>query len=312
MMDADPDMAQGVHKSHVAVVVLTHNGRENTLTCLDSLAHASWSPLTVVLVDNGSRDATTEAVRDRYPTVSLIREEENVGFASGCNVGIRHALDLNADYVLLLNNDTTLASNAIALCVDVAQRHTDAGAVCPLIYFAQPTNLIWYAGATFDPARARSGRMLGYRELDCGQFVAVEETARATGAAMLIPRGALERVGLLDADLFFLYEDVDWSLRARRAGYRLYLAPRAKVWHRVSASAGGEHSPKIAYYDTRNHILVCRRYSSSRGLVALTRELAVVALHLAAARRSTHPLAYMRSVIDGWWDVRRGRLGPRP
>lgn len=296
---------------HVAVVVLAHNGLEDTLGCLASLAFTRWDALTIILVDNGSWDRTAEVVRTCHPTVSLIQQEKNVGFAEGNNIGIRRALDLGADYVFLLNNDTTIAADAIARCIEVAQLHPDTGAVCPLIYFAEPPNLIWYAGATFDPHRAHSGRMLGYREVDSGQFESVRETAWATGAAVLVPRRVLEQVGLLDTELFFLYEDVDWSLRARHAGYRIYVVPQAKVWHRVSASAGGEHSSKIAYYDTRNHTVICKRHAPLIGLKALRRVGGILAVHLAGARRATRPLPYLRAVLEGWSDGRRGRMGPQ-
>ncbi len=89
-------------------------------------------------------------MRRCYPTISLIQQEKNVGFAEGNNIGIRRALELGADYVFLLNNDTTIAVDAIARCIEVAQLRPDTGAVCPLIYFAEPPNSIWYAGATFD------------------------------------------------------------------------------------------------------------------------------------------------------------------
>jgi GT2 family glycosyltransferase len=117
---------------------------------------------------------------------------------------------------------------------------------------------------------------------------------------------------MLDPALFFLYEDVDWSLRARALGLRLYLVPEAKVWHRVSATAGGEHSPLIAYYDTRNHIIVCRRHAPLHGLSAMVREAGILAVHLAGARRAASRSAYVSAVLRGWRDGRKGRVGPRP
>jgi GT2 family glycosyltransferase len=296
---------------HVAVIILAHGGRKDTLDCLASVARANGGGLRVIVVDNGSRDGTAEAVSASFPDAHVMRQECNLGFAGGNNVGIQEALALGADYVFLLNNDTTIATDAITRCVEAAQRHPDAGALCPLIHFAEPPELIWYAGAVFDPRRAHSGRMIGYRERDSGQFTGTRETDRATGAAVLIPRQALETVGLLDAGLFFLYEDVDWSLRARRAGHRIYLVPDAKVWHRVSATAGGEHSPLIAYYDTRNHITVCRRHAPLRGPSELRRELGILAVHLAGTRRTRQRLRYLQAVLRGWRDARAGRTGAR-
>jgi GT2 family glycosyltransferase len=297
---------------HVAAVVLTHNGREDTLRCLASLAESAWPWLTVIVVDNASEDGTLDAVAERYPDVQKLRQERNVGFAEGNNAGIRHAIALGCDYVLLLNNDTIVEAHAVGACVEVAQRYPDCGAACPLIQFADPSNLIWYGGAVFDPRKAHSGRMVGYREQNLGQFKDAQTTERAVGAAVLIPRPVLQEVGLLDDRLFFLYEDVDWSLRARCAGYQIYLVPEARVLHRVSASSGGEHSAHNAYYDTRNHMVVCRRHAPLRGIASFRREIGILGVHIAGARRAQRRRAYVGAVLRGWRDGRRERLGPCP
>jgi GT2 family glycosyltransferase len=200
-----PSQGSIVRDPHVAVVVLAHNGRDDTIDCFASLERARVSPLTLILVDNASRDGTVEAVSNHYPSVRIMRQQRNLGFAEGNNVGIRQALELGADYVFLLNNDATIAPDALDRCVAAAQRLPDVGAACPLIYFAEPPTVVWYAGATFDPRRAHSGRMLGYRESDDGQFAGMRETDRVAGAAVLFPRRALEQVGMLDPALFFLY-----------------------------------------------------------------------------------------------------------
>jgi GT2 family glycosyltransferase len=307
-----PSQESPVSDPHVAVVVLAHNGRKDTMDCFASLERCDRRSATLILVDNASRDGTVEAVSERYPSVHILKQDDNLGFAEGNNVGIRHALELGADYVFLLNNDATVAADSLDRCVAAAEQLPDAGATCPLVYFAEPPTLVWYAGATFDPRRAHSGRMLGYRETDRGQFAATAETDRVAGAAVLFPRRALELVGMLDPALFFLYEDVDWSLRARALGLRLYVVPEAKAWHRVSATAGREHSALIAYYDTRNHLAVCRRHAPMRGVSAVIRELGILAVHVAGARRAQNPCAYLSAVLQGWRDGRYGRLGPRP
>jgi GT2 family glycosyltransferase len=307
-----PTQESPARDPHVVVVVLAHNGREDTMDCFASLERMRRRDATLILVDNASRDGTVEAVSDQYPAVRILRQESNLGFAEGNNIGIRHALELGADYVFLLNNDATIAADALDRCIAVAERLPDAGAICPLIYFAEPPTLVWYAGATFDARRAHSGRVLGYREIDHGQFADTGETDRVAGAAVLFPRRALERVGMLDTALFFLYEDVDWSLRARRLGLRIYFVPQAKVWHRVSATAGGEHSALIAYYDTRNHLAVCRRHAPMRGISAAIREMGILGVHFAGARRARHPWAYLSAALRGWRDGRHGRLGPHP
>jgi hypothetical protein len=128
---------------------------------------------------------------------------------------------------------------------------------------------------------------------------------------MLVRRSALEQVGLLDGDLFLQVEDVEWSLRMRRAGWRIFCVPRAKVWHRVSVSTGGEHAPATAYYEVRNTLTVCDRYAPRGPIGSLRRAAVVLAVAVVHARRGRRPVANVRAALAGWRDYRDGRLGPR-
>jgi hypothetical protein len=292
---------------HVAVVVLCFNARRDTLACLESLERLRWKRLTMVVVDNGSTDGTSDAVRQRFPAATLVRRPENLGFAEGNNVGLRAAFDAGADYALLLNNDTIADERLVTALVAEAEARPDAGALCPMIYYLDPPDRIWYAGARFDPRRVHNGRHTGYGDRDEGQYHVTREIGRATGAAMLVPRGVVEEVGYLDGRLFLQVEDVEWSLRMRAAGYRILFVPAGKVWHRVSVATGGEHAPDSAYYEMRNTLEVCSRHAPLGPL----REGAMLALHLAHARRAPRPIQNLRAVLEGWRDYRTGRLGPR-
>ena len=302
-----PERAQ----PHVAVVVLSWNGREDTLECLASLERVRWDELTVIVVDNGSTDGTLDAVREAFPTAVVIRSDENLGFAEGNNLGIGAALAAGADHVLVLNNDTVADEGLIEALVTEARRRPDAGALCPLIRYVDPPDRIWYAGARFDPRRTHNGSHTGYGERDTGQYHAVREIGRATGAAMLVPRAVIEDVGMFDGDLFIQVEDVDWSLRMRAAGYRILFVPTAVLWHHVAMTSGGEHGPNTAYYEMRNTLVVCARHAPLRGLPRLRRELGVVGVHLLHARLAPRPLANARAVLEGWRDFHAGRLGPQ-
>jgi GT2 family glycosyltransferase len=295
----------------VATIVLSWNGRDNTLACLRSLAAVDWPNQTTIVVDNGSSDGTVAAVRSEFPDVTVIATGRNLGFAAGNNVGLRAGVDRDADYLLLLNNDTVVHPHLLRELVAEAERRPDAGAFCPLIYYADPADRIWYAGARFDPRRGHNGCHTGYGERDTGQYDAVREIGRGTGAAMLVRRSALEQVGYLDGDLFLQVEDVEWSVRMRRAGWRIFFVPAAKVWHRVSSATGGEHAPATAYYEVRNTLAVCDRYAPRRGLRAMRRAAVVLIVAIVHARRARNPAVNIRSAIAGWRDYRDGRLGPR-
>jgi GT2 family glycosyltransferase len=177
--------------------------------------------------------------------------------------------------------------------------------------FYDPPDLVWFAGASFDPKAGYNGRQRGYRERDDGRFDALVETERACGAAMLVPRAVFEQVGLFDADLFAYAEDTDWSLRAREAGYRIYVVPRGRVWHKVSVASGGESSPATLYYDTRNTIEVCERHAPLGALAGARRRALIVAAHLAQALRSSRRREGLAAVLEGYRDQRAGRLGQR-
>jgi GT2 family glycosyltransferase len=301
----------GAETPHVAVVVLCWNGREDTLACLASLERMAWSRLSLIAVDNGSTDGTVEAIAAAFPEVAVIRSEENLGFAEGNNLGLRAAIDGGADYVLILNNDTIADALLIEALVSEAQRRPDAGALCPLIRYVDPPDLIWYAGARFDPRAVHNGRHTGYGERDAGQYHAVREIGRATGAAMLVSRRVVEEVGYLDPELFLQVEDVEWSLRMRGAGYRILFVPAGQVWHHVSVASGGERAPDTAYYEIRNTLAVCARHAPLPWPAHTRRELGVLAVHMFHARLAPRRLDNARAVLEGWRDYRAGRLGPR-
>ncbi len=303
-------MHAGGPGENVAAVILSYNGRDDTLVCLESLGRSEWDCATTIVVDNGSTDGTAAAVREAEPDAEVLETGRNLGFAEGNNVGIRRALDLGADYVLLLNNDTVVAPDAIGLLMDEARRRPRAGALCPLILFADPPGTIWYAGARHDPRKWHNGRQTGYGEPETGQFAAPEQTGRLSGAGVLLPRATLEDVGLMDADLFLHVEDTEWSLRMSREGWQIWLVPAARVTHMVSHATGGEHSPTIAYYAARNTMEVGDLYAGGGWLRRTVRHSGTLAVHLVHARRAPDPLACARAVLAGWRDHRNGLLGP--
>jgi GT2 family glycosyltransferase len=298
---------------HVSVVVLTWNGLEDTLSCLDSLRASTWPELDVIVVDNASADGTEQAVALRHPEVTLVQTGSNLGFAGGNNAGIRVALDHGADAVFVLNNDTCVPAYAVERLVRALDDDPMAGACSPVIHYANDPGRWWFAGSPYDPRRARAGRASEYER--GGQLprkpVRID---RAAGAAMVVRAEVIRAVGAFAEELFYLYEDVDWSLRIRAVGWHILLVPDADVAHKVAASQGGmPHTPTTAYYGTRNDLLTGQRHGDARGARALWRELACVAVHLAGGRHAApgQRARYLSSVLGGWRDFRAGRLGAR-
>ena len=290
----------------VVAVVLSWNGREDTLACLESLRGVE-----TIVVDNGSSDGSPDAVAERYPDVELVRAGVNLGFAAGNNVGIRRALDRGADWVVLVNNDATVVAGLVPALEAAAARHRDAGVLAGKVYLADPPDVLWYAGGSFEPRVGYSGRVRGAGRRDDGSFDEERDVDWATGALLAVSRDAIERVGLLDEELFAYMEDVDWCLRIRDAGLRVVFVPTLKAWHRVSASTGGAASTTSLYYHCRNTLAVCeRRRPLGRGHTGVRRAI-VVGTHLLQTLRHPARGRAAWAVLRAWRDYRRGRMGRR-
>jgi GT2 family glycosyltransferase len=298
-------------RPHVALVVLSWNGRRDLEESLPSLAEVDYEPLTTIVVDNGSTDGTVGFLEERFPDVEIVALEQNMGFCAGMNAGARRATELGAEQLLFLNNDIEVDPHFVAALVDEAGRRPDAAALLPKIYLADPPDRIWYFGAKLDPRKGYQGAHVGFNEVDEGQFSEVTETERACGAAMLVPRRIFEEVGEFDEELFLYADDTDWSLRARHAGYRLLVVPESRIWHRVSSANEGEGSPKTLYYSTRNTLHVLERHAPLGPLGTWRRRLVVVLAHAAQAVRLPRRREALSAILAGWRDFRRGRYGPR-
>jgi GT2 family glycosyltransferase len=288
---------------NLEAVVLNWNGGTDTLAAL-----ASLRGVPAICVDNGSSDGSDAAVAERFPDVELIRTGANLGYAGGNNVGIRRALERGADWVLLLNSDAVAEPGLAEALAGAAAARPDAGLLACKVLFAEGET-VQYAGARFRAWLGWSGRQAGHGRPD--EPGAGGDVERADGAAMAVSRAAVERAGLLDEELFAYVEDVDWSLRIRRAGLAVVYVPEARVRHAGSGATGGRASTTNLYYDTRNTIAVCERHRPlPPGLRGLRRAV-VVAAHLAQAAAHPDRPAAVRAVLAGWRDARAGRLGQR-
>jgi hypothetical protein len=260
----------------------------------------------LLLVDNGSSDGTPEAVASEIRGVQIIVNEKNLGFAAGCNVGLRYAMERGADQVLLLNNDTEVDPGALDYLMDLSA--PDVGMIAPKIYYAEAPNQIWSVGGGCHPLtleKIRDAR----GQVDKGQWNEVLERDYLAGCALLLSRRMLTKVGLFDERFFMYYEDSDLSLRARKAGFRLLLAPKAQVWHKVAASSGGTDSPNERYWMARSSVLFF--YKHVEGL----RWSIVIPYRTASAIKTTLRLissgsapaarAYLRGLRDGLLEARK-------
>lgn len=294
-------------------IVLSWNGREDTLRCLESLRSSEHPGLRIVCVDNHSSDGSQDAVRERFPEVELIEAGANLGYSGGNNLGIRHALEHGARWIALVNNDATVAPDFIEGFQRAARERPRAGILAGKVYFADRPSTIWFAGQRVSELLGYSGRPHGYGREDGPGYRQVVSTGRAVGALMAISREAVEAAGLLDDELFAYVEDVDWALRVREAGFEIVFAPDARAWHSVSASTGGEKgSTHTLYYGVRNTVTVLERRRPLGAIGTALRRAAILATFSLHALTRADRGAALLAVRSGFADARYGRLGPRP
>lgn len=224
------------HSPTVGIVILNWNSLDVTRRCIASLQLVSDPPLVIYLVDNGSTDNSWYLLTREYggKRFVLIQNGANLGFAAGCNPGIRRALDDGCDYVLLLNNDTIAADgDFLRQMVDLAESDSTCGVVGGRLLLWPDTSVVWGTGGIISWA---GERYLGAGETDVGQYSEIAERQFVSGALMLIRRAVLEELGLLPEAYFFGHEDWEYSWRVRRHGWRLLYQPRAVVYHEAGHS----------------------------------------------------------------------------
>lgn len=269
---------------HVSIVIVNWNGINDTCIALDSIHKLRTQKLHIdtYVVDNGSTNDSVVILKRNYPWVHLIEAGKNLGFTGGNNVGIRAALDNGADFVWLLNNDTYVDPDAA--CLVDAFHDPNVGVAGSKIYFAkgheyhkaryamsERGKVLWYAGGVIDWSNMYASHR-GVDEVDHGQYDRHDVTEFVTGCSMMIKRSVFEHIGMLD-DAYYLYlEDVDFSLRAKNAGFKLMYYPKSIIWHVNAGSSGGPGNPIHEYYQTRNRLLAGIRYAPIRTKVALIKE----------------------------------------
>lgn len=237
-------------KPSVAVVLVNWNNREDTLACLESLAHLAYRDFGVILVDNGSTDGSLEVLRERAD-VDLIENGENLGIARANNVGIARARERGFEMIMLLNNDTEVDPDMLGVLVDALEADPRVGVVGPKMYYHSEPDVIWYAGGVVHPWRGDCSHR-GYGEKDTGQYDDEAETDYVTSCCMLARASLYEELGGIDPYYFIYFDETDFCLRAARAGHKVVYVPRAKLWHKVSRSMGGAGSARYWHHYMRS------------------------------------------------------------
>lgn len=268
----------------IAIIILNWNSENYIFDCIESvqkLEIGNWK-IDVVIVDNKSTNQSDELIETRYKDVKLLRNKENLGFTGGNNVGIEHAMENGADYVMLLNSDTIVDKDLLIELIETAESDKQIGIVGPKIFFASgheyktdyqakdKGKVIWYAGGKIDWKNVILSHR-GVDEVDQGQYDQRQETDFVTGCCVLVKKQVIEKIGMLDNKYFLYLEDADFCQRAKLAGYKIIYSPKGNVWHlnAGSSSVGGGLQD---YYITRNRLLFGMKYANLKTKTALLKE----------------------------------------
>jgi len=243
--------------THPLVTILTVNYNQSavTLDLLKSLRSITYPSYEIIVVDNGSPKDNPDFIKEQFPEINLIKTGINLGFAGGNNVGVRAS---RGKYIMFINNDTEVPPGFLEPLVNLLESDPTIGMASPKIIFHWNQKLLQYAGFTkMNPYTIRN-KGIGYKEPDGPLFNKTSKTESIHGAAMMVPRSVIEKVGMMTEVYFLYYEEHDWAEMVKRAGYNLYYMPDSYILHKESVSTGKD-SPFLTYYMTRGRIIFARR-----------------------------------------------------
>ncbi len=265
---------------YVIAVILTWNDTEMTSRCIESIESGNYPAADIVVVDNGTNPPSCQMLKKRFPHIETVQLDRNYGFTGGCNRGIERALDMGADYVFLLNNDTIVHADAIQHLTDAMEQRPDAAmASAVLLRPGEEKRMDFHSGVIVPDCAYHSHLHEG--ELLTEEYRATVETGFAPACAVMFRPEALREVGLFDERLFTNWEDYDLCCRFLRKGYKLLTVGQAEVIH-AHGQTTGHISPFITYFFTRNRLICLFRYGKPLGILR-------------------HSLHYMRTL---YWQVR--------
>jgi len=245
----------------IYIVVLHWKNYKDTKACLLSLENVTYKNRDIIIVDNFSDDGSIEKLKEEFPYAKYILNSNNLGFSCGVNVGMREAYSLDADYVLVLNNDTIVEPGFLEPAILEAQKEPKLGAVTGKIMRKSAPNIFWHAGGHIDLFRA-SGVSRGMDKIDQGQYDNVSYTGWASGAMCLIPRSTLETIGYYPEEYFFGYEEWDYSTAILRAGLKIIYVPEFKSYHKADGSYKAGHPVLNIYAGYLQKMIYAEKYLS--------------------------------------------------
>ena len=286
----------------VAIIILHFENVGLLRECLKSCQEIVYPNYEITIVKNGDRSdlslSAMQEIADRVATI--ISLPENVGYARANNHGIQQALSTGANCILLMNDDTVVSPHFLSILVESYEKLSDVAMLGPAIYYFDEPDKIWFAGARFD-GQSCSVSTKEFDENRPWENSGSIGSDYITGCAVLVKREIIEKIGPLDERFFLYWEDVDWGLRAAKAGYKNLIIPGARIWHKVSVSAGGPDSPLKSYHKTRSHLIMAKLHapwSLKKLHYAFLRDVAWLLLKSSDENGMRKTLAYLAAIKD--------------
>lgn len=259
----------------ISFVTICYNGLEDTRELIRSLQKTVQSvSYEIIVIDNASTHNEGEILKKEFPSVIALRSPHNLGFSGGNNLGIHIA---RGNYIFLINNDTYLEEDGLQYMIERIESQTNIAAISPKIRFAFEPKQIQFAGYTALSAITLRNALIGFGQPDGICFDSPAPTPYLHGAAMMIKREVIEKVGMMPEIYFLYYEELDWCTQMTKAGYQLWYEPRCTVFHKESQSTG-QKSELRTYYLTRNRLLYAwRNLTGTKRLLSIAYQIGIAA-----------------------------------
>jgi GT2 family glycosyltransferase len=262
----------------VTALLLNYIRWRDTADCVRSLMQCTYSPLEIVILDNGSPNESESMLRRLFPSIRIYQTGKNLGYTGGVNFGYRIILDEKPDYVLILNPDTLVDPDFLRIMVDAMEGAPSAAACCGTVLYHSNHGRAWYAGGAMVPWRGLAVHRYSLPDVSSRQNTLPQSVSFVTGCALLQKTSTIRKIGFLDERFYMYLDDIEFSARAVRKGFALLYVPQAKIYHRV---AEGEESPFKLYYSVRNRLLLINSaFTGIRRVIAGVYFVVVLALKM--------------------------------